>query len=418
MSLDDSLFDFSELDVSECDDNEVLPPEEALSLLKNLYARPAQKSKSWKSESLSILEHFLGEELPNLMSMIPMESPEMIQHFRHISSMTAAALEQTRLPMLRGKTVIGVGGAFSAGKSSFLNALTGLGKLPENQGPTTAVGTYILHGEKPSIQAFTRYGRLVHLDDKTLRSISHDFFDEYHIGFADILHKVIITTDAPLPDGIVLLDTPGYNKPDQSHQDGPPAQDNHIAHQHLLGCDYLIWLVSVDSGEIIHSDINFLKNLELRHGCLFIVNKADLKPEEQVLEVVTKIEETVASSGIPCFGVTAYSAYEEKEWLGRNLLNQFMDEASRTKHPQDCISDVKKIRDLWHDAFTQQKRKLDDFLGDLERAISDSNGAQNILGMIEIYRSIKAKSTSLYHSQHTFIESVESNRMRLQDLLS
>lgn len=310
--LDDGFFDNGP------EERDLLTPEKALALLKNFYARPSREEKSWKDESMNKLSQFLGDQLPDLMSMIPIETPEMLQRFRQISNMTAAALEQARLPMLRNKTVIGVGGAFSAGKSRFLNALTGLDQLPEDQGPTTAVGTYILRGDKSSIRAFTRYGRLVHMEQEDLRVITHGFYDEYKIGFADILHKIIITSsDIPFAEGIVLLDTPGYNKADKGQYDGP-AQDTRIARQHLLGCDYLIWLISADSGTLTTPDIEFLKNLQIHNDCLFIVNKADQKNDEALREIIHDVKEYVAREGIPCFGVTAYSAYKKKngwDWI-------------------------------------------------------------------------------------------------------
>ncbi|GAA7594660.1 hypothetical protein JP0033_11330 [Helicobacter pylori] len=52
-------------------------------------------------------------------------------------------------PSLFQKSMVAVGGGFSAGKSSFLNHLLGLKlKLPENSTPTTAIPTYCLKGKK------------------------------------------------------------------------------------------------------------------------------------------------------------------------------------------------------------------------------------------------------------------------------
>ncbi|OOP92821.1 ATPase, partial [Helicobacter pylori] len=46
-------------------------------------------------------------------------------------------------PSLFQKTIVAVGGGFSAGKSTFLNNLLGLKlKLPEDMNPTTAIPTY------------------------------------------------------------------------------------------------------------------------------------------------------------------------------------------------------------------------------------------------------------------------------------
>ena len=52
---------------------------------------------------------------------------------------------------LIGKNIIALGGGFSSGKSSFLNALMGKSILPEDINPSTSVPTYIVKGEKHEV---------------------------------------------------------------------------------------------------------------------------------------------------------------------------------------------------------------------------------------------------------------------------
>lgn len=67
--------------------------------------------------------------------------------------------------------------------------------------------------------------------------------------------------------------------------------------------------------------------------------------------------------------------------------------------------------------FQPAEKKLDDILSDLENAISASNGARNILGMIQIYRSLKKQSTELYHNQQRFVDDIAANQRLLSSLL-
>ncbi len=399
---DEPLFSKEEEDEEE----EELPPEKALAFLKRFYTRPSGNNR--KNEQLRMLALFLGEQLPDLMGMIPLDTRELIQLFQYTPAMTAAALEQVRLPELREKTVIGVGGAFSAGKSRFLNALTGFGHLPENQGPTTAVGTYIVRGYCTSVHAFTRYGCVVPINLDELPIITHDFYNKYKIGFADILHKIIITTHSmSLPENIVLLDTPGYNKADQGDQE-QEAQDSRIAREHLLNCDYLIWLLSADNGTLTASDIKFLKSLDLHNECLVVITKADMKDNKGTLEsIVRNVEENVASEGIPCFGVTAYSSFLNKEYVGENLIKKFLKKVTDAKPHQDCFADLKTIKEEWKKAFKREKKKFDPLLVDLEDAISTSAGAHNILGLIYLYRNLKKQSNNICHNQKFFDASIK-----------
>ena len=60
---------------------------------------------------------------------------------------------------LIGKNVVALGGGFSSGKSSFLNALNGEPALPEAIEPTTAVPTYVVHGDDYCVQAINIFAR-------------------------------------------------------------------------------------------------------------------------------------------------------------------------------------------------------------------------------------------------------------------
>ncbi|GAA9988918.1 hypothetical protein VN1001_13170 [Helicobacter pylori] len=69
-------------------------------------------------------------------------------------------------PSLFQKSMVAVGGGFSAGKSSFLNHLLGLNlKLPENLTPTTAIPTYCLKGEREVLMGRSQNGGVVELPD-------------------------------------------------------------------------------------------------------------------------------------------------------------------------------------------------------------------------------------------------------------
>src|SRR5690606_40573590 len=56
------------------------------------------------------------------------------------------------LPELADKVIVGIGGAFSAGKSSFLNGILGQKVLSVEIDPTTSIHTYLIHGEQQKIK--------------------------------------------------------------------------------------------------------------------------------------------------------------------------------------------------------------------------------------------------------------------------
>lgn len=415
----DNFDEFDEFDFNQLWEDALaedkLSPEKSLALLKKIYVQPSPNNYN----RINNLESILSYELPSIMSTISVQDPLMLRRFNQLSNMTTAALEQSRLPMLRGRSVIGVGGAFSAGKSRFLNSLMGIDHLPENQGPTTAIATYILRGKYSSIQAYTKYGHLVNLDPEELKLITHEFYDRYKIGFAGILHKIIVTTrvNSYISNDIVLLDTPGYNKPDESQSD-EIALDNRIARRHLLGCNYIIWLISADSGTINKSDIDFLRNLQINTACLFIVNKADMKTDNELRDILSNIIEILTSENIQYFGVTAYSSAEKREWFGNNLLNQFIENAAKARQYHDCINELNIIQDEWGYAFNEHMKKLDNLLMNIKNTVCESDDINFVKGLIRNYHLIKRASTAVYHNENNFhmkIKKVQNNLKNLFD---
>lgn len=368
---------------------------EALKLLGRLCSRTRQWNDRLRYRRL---RRHLSQWLPDILSRAGLGDASLRQAFAGLDHLTASILENARLPMLRGKTVLGIGGAFSAGKSRFLNALTGRECLPEDQGPATAIGTYLVHGPEFSILAHTRSDGVETLGMEELRTISHKFHAAYNIGFADVLHKLVITSPDFWED-LVLLDTPGYTKP----ADGNALEsvDRRIAREHLKNSDYLMWLIDIGAGGVSEPDIIFLKELEPRNPILVIFNKADMRAPGAVEEVVRRSEELLASRGIPVFGVTAYSSADKEEFLGKDLIRAYIREASRAK-PFSARRELAALERQWSTSFTKQKREIAADLHALQDAVTGSARVSAILGMIGIHAALTRDSTMLYYEEKGF----------------
>ena len=85
-------------------------------------------------------------------------------------------------PLLE-KTIVALGGGFSSGKSSFLNAMMKrvLGEdynvsiLPEDIDPSTSVPTYLVQGEEPRLSGVNIFDCRFEMPAGDIRSISHGF---------------------------------------------------------------------------------------------------------------------------------------------------------------------------------------------------------------------------------------------------
>ena len=80
---------------------------------------------------------------------------------------------------LIGKNIVALGGGFSSGKSSFLNALNGEAALPEDVDPSTSVPTYIVNGKKYKVLGINIFDTKVEIETREIKKIAHGFGEIY-----------------------------------------------------------------------------------------------------------------------------------------------------------------------------------------------------------------------------------------------
>ena len=99
--------------------------------------------------------------------------------------------EIASFPLLERCYTVAIGGAFSAGKSRFLNTVLGCPSLlPTDTTPTTSIPTYISQGQQNTITALNRYGKKTEIDEDALGAICHAFSDRFGVTFSHILQLV------------------------------------------------------------------------------------------------------------------------------------------------------------------------------------------------------------------------------------
>lgn len=261
--------------------------------------------------------------------------------------------------LLKARTVIGVGGRFSSGKSQFLNSLLDNGStltLPVNQTPSTSVATYIMHDTADRVAAITRRGVSISLDADALAAVSHDFWARYRLGLARYIDFMAIGTPHLATRGAVLLDTPGYNKPEgQTMKD---FTDRQKALLELRSTDRLIWVIDATNGTILQDDIEFIKSLYISEDgfdgvpkMLIVINKCDLSPEISLAadpndsSVVQRVREDAGNAGLPVADIVPYKAKEDPSWAdGLMRVRAFIAEAEQEKERiADIRSGIDKI---------------------------------------------------------------------------
>ncbi|GAA8971130.1 acyl carrier protein [Helicobacter pylori] len=245
-------------------------------------------------------------------------------------------------PSLFQKTMVAVGGGFSAGKSTFLNQLLGLKlKLPEDTDYTTAIPTYCLKDKKEVLMGFSQNGGMVELSHLTF---DHQFLESLGFNLKEIMPFMLLSAPSVPFEFLCFIDTPGYNPGNQGYTDG----DEQASKESLKHAQHILWFISCESGEIHKNDLKYLQELYEEGKQVFIVlSRADSRIKRQLEEIAIKIKETLEDHGIEFLGIGAYSAtrYQEiKEFSEKrpvfDSLEKFLKKLNKRSEKQNEILSV------------------------------------------------------------------------------
>ena len=376
-------------------------PKKGMELIAKLL--PNHKKKSSADKVAHRLDYMLDNEILTTLKDVGGNTLELS---RKLTKLSDRIMEYQKIRLLSGKSIIGIVGRFSAGKSGFINSLLKTSDnqiiLPEDQNPTTSIPTYIVGGEKEIIQAYSS-NRTINLDVDAMQAMTHKFYEEYGIGFSRFVGNIVIhTPNFPQKHkkSIAFLDTPGYSKPDVDVREN--MTDEYLAEQQLKAADFLIWLVTADDG-FKQKDLDFIQRVQINTPILAVVNKADRKPESDCRSIVETGRQTLKDKGINIFGIAAYSAWEGKEYLGNNLVEKYLDFVSEQSTQSKSVeSELKNLITSIEENFkkeVEETRKRQRELGD------DIFKAKDILAiqsLTKIYSQVAQKNGRLYANRKNF----------------
>ncbi|MFP6171333.1 dynamin family protein [Helicobacter pylori] len=264
-------------------------------------------------------------------------------------------------PSLFQKTMVAVGGGFSAGKSTFLNNLLGLKlKLPEDTNPTTAIPTYCLKGKKEVLMGFSQNGGMVELPHL---AFNHQFLKSLGFNLKEIMPFMLLSAPSVPFEFLCFIDTPGYNPGNQGYTGG----DKEASKESLKHAKHILWFISCERGGIESDDLEFLQDLYEEGKQVFIVlSRADRRTKSQLEEVAKQIKETLKDNGIEFLGIGAYSAtryqeykeFSEKSHVFNSLEEFLMKLNQRSEKQNEILESLYEVHGMYEKAIKQDASKF------------------------------------------------------------
>lgn len=358
-----ALFEDESVDDMEEDINVYLSdPEKGIELINAILSRDMEKNNCTEFDDL------LSDEILPILAELNLENEFKI--YKSLIKIRDKVKEQQKIKLLAGKKVLGVGGQFSSGKSCFINSITNA-KLPEDQRATTSIATYIVNAKEKKNIAISNSNNVVELGDEAVEALAHQFYRKYQIGFSKMVKNLVVYTPGFTYPNVAILDTPGYNKADNSKN--ADSSDAEMAREQLKSVDYLIWLVDSNRGVITQQDLDFISTLNVDSEILVIFTKAASETKKNLSEIIDTTKKVLRNISMEVYDVIAYDSQIKEVVIGEGVLKRFLDEVNNADvnnvDSEDVVKQVCKISDDMQKqikeqdaAIRTQKIKLDSIL--------------------------------------------------------
>ncbi len=265
-------------------------------------------------------------------------------------------------PILFQKSMVAIGGGFSAGKSTFLNNLLGLKKikLPEDVNPTTAIPTYCFKDKKEALMGLSQNNGMVELPHLTF---DHSFLNSLGFNLKEIMPLMLLSTPSVPFKHLCFIDTPGYNPSKQGYTGG----DEQASKEHLKHAKHILWLINCESGCVPKDDLNYLQELYEEGKEVFIVlSRADMHAKRQLEEIAATIKGILKDNGIEFLGISAYSAtryqvikeFNKKSRIFDSLEKFLKDLDKRSEKQNEILSALYNVHWAYERAIQQDANRF------------------------------------------------------------
>jgi GTP-binding protein EngB required for normal cell division len=210
-------------------------------------------------------------------------------------SLVIAARERLARPL-----TIAIMGEFSAGKSTFVNALLGEPVAPMGVLPTTTTINVFRRGTAGGARIHYRDGRISVVAPEQVQMFLHGIDD---VEASRIRHVEIERTGRRMGDAAVV-DTPGLNALDGFHE--------HVAREFLDEADAVVWVFSATRSGAA-SEVGMLSELRASgRQVLGVLNKVDTLEQAEQAELADYLREQLGKVLVEVVPLRARAALEHR----------------------------------------------------------------------------------------------------------
>ena len=362
----------------------------------------------------------------------------------------AEVIAQQRINVENGEFSIAVVGEFSAGKSTFLNALMGEKILPSFTNETTATINFLRHKEKAE---HGECGKVFYNDghSEDIPNVDLDTISEYvsarstTVDVAKTISHLDLYLDSRFLEGnVTLVDTPGLNGIAEGHKE--------ITQEQIEKSSAGIFLFDANKPGS-KSDFEFLTELRRRvKSIIFVLNKIDnirSSEGETVETVIKKLKENYkkiypdAETVPEIWPVAAYPALvargkEKMDYQGKmefspeekakfekdsrmqafeDRLWRFLTQGEKAK--SELLAPIEQLIGQLSDIKERNKNELDVISGqvdanDIEEKQIELNKQLNELDE-QLQEKTKGMKTDVKDAERDFKEEIESSAKKCKD---
>jgi predicted GTPase len=373
-------------------------PQAGLELLSRLLATPedtkTDANQQLAGKKLAELKRIIAEEFTELCKQDNL--PNEAEMHARLGDAVEELTELASFSDFANKTVVGIGGGFSAGKSSFINSLIKKELLPNNVTPTTAIPTYLAQGKLEVMRAINIFGEAVPVDRDSINALCHDFQQKHKVQPKRFIKTLNINTpDFPFRH-LAFVDTPGYSN---ANRDEIP--DRQVALDQLRLAEVLVWVVDIANGTLRHSDIEFIREvrtLDEMETCIpifVILNKADNKSPSEVQAALAEVKANLKKARIECSGIIAYDSLAGVE-LARDgkSFAEFLEMVGNVPKPSRLPERIARVFEVYaaHNSAEELRHtELLTFFNAFKLRMSEKLSSDEIKGLDHFITGLKGK---------------------------